>query len=200
MRNSHRMPLYLYGALLLIAFNVSACRLNGPQAALAPSSTPTPVAPVAVTVSAMIVSPLSTSMPTGTAAPGPSATPTRALSPSQVLFPSRTPVGTLASLIPDSPQNASGVRPACPGAPASRLIIQERGIVTDNGRNLNLREGPATDYDIIAALQPGERFMVLDGPDCAEAYAWFRVQVGQRLGWIAEGDLETYYAKPFFPG
>mgnify|MGYP001108983322 CR=1 FL=1 len=89
----------------------------------------------------------------------------------------------------------------CPNAPRIRLIVQERGQVTEvDERRLNMRLGPGTDYAIVRRIEPGEVFFVLDGPECAEVYSWFRVRYGDQAGWIAEGDPEAYYVQPFLPG
>jgi len=91
------------------------------------------------------------------------------------------------------------VVPACPRAPQTRLIIQERARVTDT-ESLNLRAGPGTDFEILARIEPGNDFFVLEGPTCAEVYSWYRVRHRRQEGWIAEGDLETYYVTPYLPG
>lgn len=90
--------------------------------------------------------------------------------------------------------------PPCPNAPMTRLIIQERARVTDNGEDLNLRRGPGTDQQIIQRIEPGEIFLVLDGPTCAEEYVWYQINYQGTLGWIAEGDFEQYYTEPYLPG
>lgn len=89
----------------------------------------------------------------------------------------------------------------CPNAPAIRLIVQGRGRVTDdNDDTLNLRNGPGTSFDILKALNPGDEFMVIDGPTCADGFTWFRVRHGNNRGWIAEGDREGYYVEPYLSG
>jgi uncharacterized protein YgiM (DUF1202 family) len=93
------------------------------------------------------------------------------------------------------------IRPRqCLGAPASRLIIHERGRVVDDGEGLNLREAPGLDNDIRTKLESGEVFYVLDGPECVEEYAWYRVQTERYTGWIAEGESDEYYVEPHLPG
>ncbi len=89
----------------------------------------------------------------------------------------------------------------CPDAPDIRLIIQERGPVTDNNdETLNLRSGPGTSFEILVALEPLVEFTVIEGPTCAEDFSWFRVRAGRTIGWIAEGDLEDYYVEPHLSG
>lgn len=94
---------------------------------------------------------------------------------------------------------------SCPDAPASRLILQERGRSTAARDDaINLRNGPSTTYNVITRIETGELFFVLDGPSCAEGYAWFYVRYrrGQReyLGWLAEGTAENYFVEPYVQG
>lgn len=89
----------------------------------------------------------------------------------------------------------------CPDAPATRLILQERGRVTDeDDRALRMRESPGTDNPIVAQIPVGGVFFVLEGAVCEEVYAWYRVRYRGDEGWIAEGDLEVYYVEPYLPG
>jgi hypothetical protein len=44
---------------------------------------------------------------------------------------------------------------------------------------------------------PGEDgFVVLEGPVCAEGYAWWRVDYNGTLGWTVEGTGEEYWVEP----
>lgn len=90
----------------------------------------------------------------------------------------------------------------CPGAPASRLIVHERGIVIDDGESLNLREDPGVENAQIMQLESGSLFYVLAGPECDGDYAWYRVRDDRsgEEGWIAEGEIGEYYARPYLPG
>lgn len=88
----------------------------------------------------------------------------------------------------------------CEGAPRSQLILYERGYVTENGRSLNLRAGPGTSFRVVDRMEPGEIFLVIDGPVCGSAYFWFQVRQNDTIGWIAEGEPGVYYAEPYFPG
>lgn len=124
--------------------------------------------------------------------------------------PSRTPFGM--TVVPHS-TSTSEILPSpmpvrvedCPDAPPIRLIIQERGRSTsDSDDPINLRDGPGTSFSILSRIESGELFYVLDGPSCADGYAWFRVRYrgvnGVRIGWIAEGDFQAYYVEPYLQG
>lgn len=89
----------------------------------------------------------------------------------------------------------------CDDAPPQRLIVLERGQVTDDDdETLNLRSGPGVSFEIITALDPGALFFVLDGPTCTDGFLWYRVQHDTFTGWLAEGDTEAYYTIPYLTG
>jgi hypothetical protein len=69
-------------------------------------------------------------------------------------------------------------------------------IITEEGENLNLRQGPSTSETIIAKLQPGEYVEIIDGPVSADGYTWWRLNLltGSHTvseGWAVE-DQEWY--------
>lgn len=90
--------------------------------------------------------------------------------------------------------------PACPDAPPTRLILNQRGrVLPDDPRPINLRAEPGTDGRMMTTIPIMEVFFVLEGPVCNGDYAWFRIQYGDDQGWIAEGDLSSYYVEPYLP-
>ena len=100
-------------------------------------------------------------------------------------------------IMPTLPPSAT---PMCSAAPSNRLILHQRGRVTnDDPSPLNLREGPGTNYAILATLDAGAIFWVISGPRCSQ-YSWYRVEYNRQVGWIAEGDPYGYYVEPYFPG
>jgi uncharacterized protein YgiM (DUF1202 family) len=126
---------------------------------------------------------------------------------------SETPTSNLSgvTIVPDKTATASEVMTSsptarsiiadCPNAPPIRLIVQERGqVLANDDRTLNLRDGAGTSFDVVLAIEPNEIFFVLNGPECDGTYAWFRVQYGTGIGWIAEGDDQAYYVEPYLPG
>lgn len=91
--------------------------------------------------------------------------------------------------------------PACAGNPETRLIVGERGVVSDDDPEvLNVREEPGTDHKILGILKVNAVFIVLEGPYCEGDYVWYRVAHRGLEGWIAEGDSGVYYVAPYFPG
>ncbi|NWG18471.1 MAG: hypothetical protein HXY41_17750 [Chloroflexi bacterium] len=153
--------------------------LLGACAALAPSRSLGPAAtPAAVSV-----------QPTGTPRP-PSASPT----PNEP-----TPTPFIWPTLPASPT------PVCPGAPRTRLIVQERArVLPDDPLPVRLREGPGLDKRILELIPIRAVFYVLDGPICNGGYSWFKVRYQEIEGWIAEGRLQdgaiSYFVEPYLPG
>jgi uncharacterized protein YgiM (DUF1202 family) len=139
--------------------------------------------------------------------PTPTRTPSRIINP-----PTLVPVTPLGINSENPAENTSVPSPTlpriqdCPAAPPIQLIVQERGRVTDNNDTLNLRRGPGTNYDVVTRMNPGDTFVVLDGPACAGDYTWFRIRyrdLRTKLfyeGWVAEGDFESYFAVPYLSG
>jgi hypothetical protein len=90
--------------------------------------------------------------------------------------------------------------PVCPAAPRTRLILNQRArVLPDDPRPINLRGGPGTSNNTITSITILEIFFVLNGPVCNGDYAWYEVQYGDYRGWIAEGDLSSYYVEPYLP-
>jgi len=84
------------------------------------------------------------------------------------------------------------------GDPVDHLAFRVGDVylITEEGKNLNLREGPSTSEMIIAKLQPGEYVEIIDGPVSADGYTWWRLNLltGSNTvdeGWAVE-DQEWY--------
>lgn len=91
--------------------------------------------------------------------------------------------------------------PICPGAPKERLILQERGwVLPDDPRPVNMRSEAGVTSTLIMQIPIRAVFYVLDGPVCNGDFAWYKVRYQGREGWIAEGDLTSYYVEPYLPG
>ncbi len=131
-------------------------------------------------------------------------TPTEDLPISEIVQTNAAASGTLSS----APTRTPAVfepRPeptlACTEAPRTRLILGERGQVSNNDPEpLNVRSGPGTGFNILGILVTSEVFTVLDGPRCNGEYAWYLVISEELQGWIAEGDPNLYYVEPYLPG
>ncbi|MCB9450753.1 MAG: SH3 domain-containing protein [Anaerolineaceae bacterium] len=124
------------------------------------------------------------------------ATATPAIPTATVSF---TPLPTPTPLVVPTP----GPEPeaTCPGTRPERLILHERGrVLADDPRPLNLRSEPNTSSRRLTQIPSLGVFYVLQGPECNEEYAWYFVEYRGYEGWIAEGDLLSYYVEPYLPG
>lgn len=97
-------------------------------------------------------------------------------------------------------------RRGCPSTLPNRLIVHERGRVSDEDPNpLNLRAGAHTDFERIGQIPAGGIFYVLEGPECSPRYSWFQVEYRDEngdllVGWIAEGADDLYFVETYPPG
>ena len=85
------------------------------------------------------------------------------------------------------------------GALPSRLEVGKYAYVNPNPPLPNrVREGPGKQYRVIGKMPPGEAMKVLDGPVCADGWAWWKVETirGSLAGWTAEGDSQGYWLIP----
>lgn len=115
------------------------------------------------------------------------------------------PATELAALIASVPKTTPTPTPTsagksiCPGALPSRLQVGEPGIVSLDPPVANrVRQEPDRDAAILGQMMPGEKFTVLEGPTCADGWAWWKVRSrAQDLeGWTSEGDATTYWLQP----
>ena len=53
---------------------------------------------------------------------------------------------------------------------------------------------------MIAQIPAGGVLYVLEGPNCGQNYAWYRVEFEGLAGWIAEGDDSAYFVELYPPG
>ena len=62
----------------------------------------------------------------------------------------------------------------------------------------NLRREAGKNHDLVGKIQPGETMKILEGPQCADGWVWWKVRTfGSDLtGWTAEGNLEEYWLVP----
>lgn len=62
----------------------------------------------------------------------------------------------------------------------------------------NLRAAPGLDGEVIGKVAPGVPFNVLDGPECADNYVWWHIDLDGVQGWTAEYDsvARRYWLEP----
>lgn len=119
------------------------------------------------------------------------------VTPTSVRVITDTPVPT-PFVMPTPPPSPTA---SCAGAPRERLIIGERGrVLEDDPRNVNVRSKPGVDNILMTVIPINGLFLVLDGPVCLGGYQWYKVRYREVTGWIAEGDLTSYYVEPYGTG
>jgi len=65
--------------------------------------------------------------------------------------------------------------------PGGQAVVQGTG-----AQQLRLRAGPGLDKEMLATLPDDTRLKVLDGPETADGYKWWKVQTEDGLvGWVA---------------
>ncbi len=116
------------------------------------------------------------------------------LTPTPVRVVTDTPVPT-PFIMPTAPPSPTA---SCAGAPRERLIIGERGrVLPDDPRAVNVRRLPGIENRLVTTIPINAIFQVLDGPVCADGFQWYQVHYREATGWLAEGDLTSYYVEPY---
>jgi hypothetical protein len=87
----------------------------------------------------------------------------------------------------------------CPDAFPSRFVMGDQGAVSMEPpiRN-NVRQDPGLDAELVGKLNPGEPFLVIGGPECADSMVWWKVRSLQTnlIGWTSEGQAGEYWLVP----
>jgi hypothetical protein len=97
------------------------------------------------------------------------------------------------------PTMTLAVYEACSGAPATRLHIGDRARVAMYPyENQRIRKDPNKNSTILTLFRPGTLMKVLEGPECANGWVWWKVQsyTSGDIGWTAEGDANSYWLEP----
>ncbi len=123
----------------------------------------------------------------------PTATPTVGVTPTIAATRTPTPPAT-STRAPTSTPTATPLA-SCPGAPPLTLQPGDWAIVSlDPPLPNKVRNKPGSGSELIGQIQPGENVQVLEGPACADGYAWWHVRSLAGLeGWTVEGDAAGYW-------
>jgi len=62
-----------------------------------------------------------------------------------------------------------------------------------------MRAGAGTNFAEVGRIPPGGEFLVLEGPECNQNFAWFRVDYDGLIGWTAEGEAVRYWLEVINP-
>lgn len=133
----------------------------------------------------------------------------------QIVFVSREPdVFTLASVgtptntvaLAESPDSDGEQTPItvepealCEGTLPSILSIGATARVANtDGIPLRVRETPGG--AVVTEINEGTEYVVVDGPECLNSFAWWQIQFNNAsgnpmIGWAAEGDSEDYWVE-----
>jgi hypothetical protein len=175
-----------------------------------PSNTPTPtITPTPSITFTPSITPTASITPTPSNTPTPSDTPTRTptatatATPTATYTPSLTPTNTntpTATYTP-SPTLTPSITPTptavqCPGTLASRLYPGVTGRVVPLGSSNRLRSQPSLNSEVLGTMPPAATFEVLDGPECANGFAWYEINFQGLRAWTAEADNEDYWLEP----
>jgi len=95
-----------------------------------------------------------------------------------------------------SSASAADALPTCPGVQQSRLSVGSFAQVIPGAGANNVRDAAGTNSNTIGQIPEGGVFTVLDGPVCADGFAWYQVDFNGLTGWTAEGDSSNYWLEP----
>ena len=88
---------------------------------------------------------------------------------------------------------------SCGASLVSRLAVGKYAYVNLTPPLPNrVREGAGKAYGVVARIQPGQVVKVIDGPVCADGWAWWKIRAEDSgvVGWTAEGDDHDYWLVP----
>jgi len=88
---------------------------------------------------------------------------------------------------------------SCPGAPAQRMIVNQRGYVCTQSDSVRLRDAPYRSASTLIQLAKGTQFTVVGGPACADNWSWWQVKTDAgQTGWVSEGgdNVDPYFICP----
>ena len=88
---------------------------------------------------------------------------------------------------------------SCQGNLPTRVKAGSKARVTySDGRALNMRLNPDAEAKVLLAIPEGKEFDVINGPVCEDGYWWWFISIpGEGMGWVAEGDKESYFIEPW---
>lgn len=119
--------------------------------------------------------------------------------PTATLQPTQPPPTGLPSVPPTSPPPTQGVPtavsspiPTVVPTPPSGIAVGIRVRVIGTGADkLRLRSGPGLTYTTVTLVNDGHEFQVLEGPQEASGYQWWRLEdTDGTIGWAAANWLE----------
>lgn len=177
---------------------VTATSTDLPTATVTPTASDTPLPSDTPTITPTASdTPTPSITPTASDTPTPSNTPTASNTPLPSDTPTASPTASDTPLPTDTPTITPTPTPiTCTGAQVSRLYPGIPARVVPFGGANRMRSEPSINGEVVGSIPPGSSFEVLDGPECANGFAWFEVEFQGVVGWTAEGDSEDYWLEP----
>lgn len=78
----------------------------------------------------------------------------------------------------------------------TRLTTEMQAQVATGTQPGNLRDQPGVDAASLAQIPPNAVFRIDVGPQCADGLLWWQVNYDGTIGWVAEGEADTYWIEP----
>ncbi|MDH7485743.1 MAG: SH3 domain-containing protein [Anaerolineae bacterium] len=123
--------------------------------------------------------------------PPPVATPTAAAAATSLPLATPTPAITAAATV----SAVTSVPSPTPTPQAAIAVGQMVQISGTEEEGIRFRSGPGLDYATLDILQEGVRLKVLEGPEQADGFAWWRLEMEDgTVGWAAGDWLEPISA------
>lgn len=85
------------------------------------------------------------------------------------------------------------------GCPDTRLSAGGQAIVTPGSPN-RVRSTPSTGGELLGTIPASATFDLLEGPECADGFLWWRINYEGLTGWTVEGNSEEYFVDPVTVG
>jgi hypothetical protein len=83
----------------------------------------------------------------------------------------------------------------CPGSRPTRLTPGLVARVLPGDAN-NVRELPSRDAGLVGQIPGDATFAVIEGPECADDFTWYKVEYKGLIGWTVEGAGDEYFLEP----
>lgn len=100
-----------------------------------------------------------------------------------------------ASSITQTPTPNNDSNFTCAEALTPRLTVGAEAN-TVSGLPNNVRNAPGLSGSIIGQIDNNTTFAITNGPVCEDGFVWWEVQLGDLIGWTAEGNGSTYWLEP----
>jgi hypothetical protein len=108
----------------------------------------------------------------------------------------KSTIGGIGSSIAGAAAGVTRVGSGAPlggAAPEGGLQVNGTAYVRKvGGRNLNLRNAPGLNSNVLVSLPPGTQMTLLAGPQAQDNYTWWNIRTSDgREGWVAGEELVT---------